>query len=332
MTFKEFYLNEMFVIGKPVNNAIIVAFDKWIWILQEDGDLQNKIDDIISKLPNGSMFEGNKQLSTFISTLSFHYKDVLVGQIQGKSLKIINGFDTKLDPKSSNIVKKVIDQLGLTSVNYTKDRYNKSSYIQKDEIKNIIPDIAYHGTTTKYLDNILKFGIRPNESKTNYKGVQHENLIFFSTRIEEAMSHAVNASDKKGGYPVIIEFRISDKDLIIADFDAESDTGNNKYYPQFKKTDYSLVRNKRMIDDPLKFSKEIGVYGYKGNIKPNNFIYLYINDDPDIGNDLKKYKKISINDYKEKVFTEQRECWGSLDAGILPFCKITNRSSSFKRI
>jgi hypothetical protein len=42
MNFLEFYINEMLVFGKPQDKKYVVAFDKWIRIL-DDGNGDEKI-------------------------------------------------------------------------------------------------------------------------------------------------------------------------------------------------------------------------------------------------------------------------------------------------
>ena len=284
MKFKDFYLmTEMFVVGpKPKDQDYVIAFDKWIWILNDEmPDKDEVIKKVVKTLQDDLGLQDDEvedlisdDVYDFITNIQEHYGDVLVGQINGKTLHLYDYGSFKLDPKSSVLVKKVVNQLKLSSASYVEDFDSTETKVTKKKMKGIISDVAYHGTTSEYLESIMSIGLRADDEKSNYKeqGITHDELVFFSSRIGEAMHHAIHTASKVGGIPIILEFDIPDKDLIIADYDVEKMTGTDRHYTGVGKD----IEPKTYIDDPDKLSKSFGVYGYKGNIKPVFIKRVYV--------------------------------------------------------
>ena len=259
----------MIVIGKPQDRKNVVAFDKWIWIL--DDDSKEYMKDIAKKLKMDMDYEF-EDVYDFIQSVGEKFPDILIGQIFKKDLYIQTYGDFVADPKSSVLVKKVVKQLKLNSASYVEDFTDTQTKVSKRKMTKQIPDIAYHGTTSKYLPGILSKGLKAGESGSNYarQGIYHPDLVFFATRIGEAMHHALTTARQERGTSIIIEFSIPDKDQIISDFDVEKMTNKDFYYgntgerPIFQST----LSYKQ---DPDKLSKHFGVYGYKQRI-PASFI------------------------------------------------------------
>ena len=295
MTFKEFYLNEMLIVGKPLDGAYVVAFDKWIWILSEDDEnKQNLFNDIADKLKMDE--PQDPDVLEFIRGIQEKINDVLIGTINGKNLYLLDYGSFKLDPKSSILVNKVVKQLKLNSASYTEDLDTTETKVPKKKMTMQIPDVVYHGTSSKYLERIMSIGLRPSEADSNYasQGIYHEDLIFFATRIGEAMHHAVHTAVQKGGIPVILEMRIPDKNLVIADYDVEKMTNKPTHYVGTGPA-RNVYSGQSIKQDSDKLSKEFGVYGYKGNIKPIFIKNVYVATEPaddvyDISTDFKKMK------------------------------------------
>jgi hypothetical protein len=264
MRFEDFYLNEMIVIGKPQDKKYIVAFDKWIWII--DDESKEELKDIAEKL---KMDYNEEDVYSFLQRVSENYGDVLVGQISGKNLYFMDYGSFKADPKSSILVKKVVNQLKLNSASYIEDFDSTETKVTKKKMIGKTGSIAYHGTSSIYFERIMKYGIKSAESDSNYskQGIYHNDLVFFATRFGEALHHSTHTANEKGGTPIVIEFKIPDPDAIVADFDVEKLTGSDKYYTGMGKDSDSKSYNK----DPDKLSKMFGVYGYKGRI-PASFI------------------------------------------------------------
>jgi len=274
----EFYLNEMIVIGKPENQNYVVAFDKWIYVLENEPNEEVFLD-ILKKLGLDERDEwGNldknfdfEDTYQFITNVGENLGDVLIGQINDKNLYLHEYGSFKADPKSSILVKKVVQQLKLNSVTYIEDMDSTETKVTKKKMTAEIPDIGYHGTSSKYLEAILSKGLMAGEADSNFakQGIYHPDLVFFATRIGESIYHATTTSSQKGGVAVIIEFQISDKDQIIADYDVEKMTDKDTYYGNTgERSKYSA---KSFKQDPDKLSKHFGVYGYKKRI-PASFI------------------------------------------------------------
>ena len=320
MNFKEYYnLVEMLVIGQPLDGSYVIAFDKWIWILKNETGQEAILKDIEDKLnidPIDATKTGYKRFKhveagkdsdvyEFITAVQETVSDVLAGQISGKVLDLYGVGSYNLDPKSSVLVAKVVKQLKLTSARYIEDSESNQTKIMKRKMTKQIPDIAYHGTASKYLNKILSVGLRPNEADSNYakQGIYHEELIFFATRFGEAQHHSVTTAINTKSIPVILELQIPDKNLIIADYDIEKQTGNDSFYTGVgqKSPSHSQTYKK----DPMKASKEFGIYGYKGNIKPVFIKYVYVAIKPaeDIYSitDYKKMKPSSALRYIERM-------------------------------
>jgi len=277
MQFNEFYFTEMLVVGQPANEKYVVAFDKFIWIFDNDMINLEYVENITDRLGlSNREIDASDDAYTLIQSIQEKRPDVLIGQIQKKSLYLYdNGGSFKTDPKSSVLVKKVVNQLKLTSV-ISDDDDNVSNKLTKKNIRGEIPNIGYHGTSSQYLSSILSVGLKSGESGSNYAsaGVIHDDLVFFATRIYEAMGHALHTTRIKNksrihSYPIIIEFVIPDKDQIIPDYDLEKMTTKDIYYGNTGKR--SEWGEKAYQDDPHKLSKHFGIYGYRKRI-PAAFI------------------------------------------------------------
>ena len=202
--------------------------------------------------------------------------DVLFGSLLegGKILHIEQIGSFKLDPKSSILVKKVVKELGARKVVYASGfDFEDEEEIPSYGAKGKIADVMYHGTTSNYLENILKFGLVPGESKTNYEGISHPNAVFFSSRIDEALHHAIHTAGKVGGDPVIVNLNVPDPDLLIPDYDVDMGAGDTGCFDYICHT----LRNRQagnLDTDSFSLSREVGVYGYKGRV-PASAIFAY---------------------------------------------------------
>lgn len=134
--------------------------------------------------------------------------------------------------------------------------------------------IYYHGTCLKFLPDILKYGIKPNDF-ANFD-VNHTDKIFFTTDLNKANFHALTTSINNKSFPIIVAFRVPDADKLIPDYDLaikvygkDSEIVKKYGYNQFDiAQDYGNEPN-------LKYDRniinKIGVFGYLGRI-PTSFI------------------------------------------------------------
>jgi hypothetical protein len=304
MNFKEFYLNEMIVVGKPASTKYVIAFDKWIYVLDPNEPNEEIFTKILSQLKLDQKDEHDNLINnfdfedtyTFLSNVQTYIGDVLIGQINGSDLYLYDYGSFKLDPKSSILVKKVIEQLKLKSASYVEDIDSTTTTIKKKKMIGKIPEVFYHGTSSNYFNAIMKIGLKPGEADSNYKaqGIYHYELIFFTSRIGEAMGHAQHTAKQKGGTAIILEFTVPDKNLIVADYDIERLSDTTRYYADIdtRKSKHDASSYKK---DPDKLSSEFGIYGYKGRIAPVFIKNVYVAQKPtdqiyNITTDFKKMK------------------------------------------
>lgn len=312
MKFKEYFyeselLDELLMHGDPKDTNVI-AYQAHLWVLPDDvpRGLANEIAAYL--LPSSYDMEQVPFDDGMPQEISIHditrlvsdadRPDILIGSIRNGELILGNSNGFRMDPKSSLLVKKVVQALKVKKVTYQDDLEGSSNItIPKKKITAKIPDIAYHGTALKYLEDILKRGIEPRGYQSNYErqGIYHDDKIFFATRFGEASHHAIHTGGKTRSLPIVLEFTIPDKNLVIADYDVDMHGGETTYDAPARKS-----HTKFGSDKSLALSQEFGVYGYKGNILPMHIRWVYIltkEDAYDAG--IKDYKKIGPNKLKK---------------------------------
>lgn len=142
--------------------------------------------------------------------------------------------------------------------------YN-SSFVRK------IP-FAFHGTTSKYLPLIKKFGLVPlnklyslgyeydvGQNFDKYYTDESEENIYLSIDYNRAADYAKLVSNKIGGSPIIVII----KDLDISFVDADDDIINNVRYAQLLN---KLAGNKSDYNHYIDSIKSNSQFSYKGRI------------------------------------------------------------------
>jgi hypothetical protein len=269
-------LNELLVKGDKDADAIC-AYRQHLWVFDEFDIPEDIANEMLSAL---DFKRKNYKINDFDSLkdiLDGEKKyDVLLGRINTKvggmkELEIvpIHPSYTK-DPESSLVVKKVVKALDIKTVSYMS--IGDEDFISSaKKITGELPRTVYHGTTTKYLSSILRNGLSPGLSKTNYDKVSHPDAVFFTSRLEEAAGHAEHAVYKNDGEPLILVMRIPDKDKIIPDYDVDTHAEDTSFPNVYKSQDHSgTFKGKSMTH-----TKEFGLYGYRGRI-PASFIDEYM--------------------------------------------------------
>lgn len=312
---------EMRVVGKPTNEYNIVAAKDKIWVFPDfevgDGKSQEKITDILNVLGIEKESDVYHNFYDLGSDLSEERRDILVGQINGDELEMSGAFET-FDPQSSTLLKKVFAQLNLKTLKMNLDNGEESFYWDF-QVEDSIPDMAYHGTYSDYLKDIIRLGVRPNMRDSNWGKIKHTGKIFFSTKFKTAAFHASQAVGSDKGYPVIIKFMIPDKDRIIPDYDMETEANPNKTTHRH----YDNITSELGVDFDMqadwssdRLSKEMGIYGYKGAIMPKFIkeIYVLTEDAHDISYNPSDYHNFDM-DYIQKRFKEYGELVDDLFEG-----------------
>lgn len=199
------------------------------------------------------------------------------------------------DPRLSTLVNKVLKQLNLKLASSSHSEYNNRESIEQNskELKKDVQDIFwYHGTTTRHLDSILKLGLRPRKF-TNVNSnfiIQHENVIFLTTKYSKAHFHADNAASipvyfhSEGAASVLVKHKsmvikvkkLPDPNLIAPDHDIDLFSGS-----------------KNLKSNTVKNSINSGVIGYLGSIPPRFIESFIINTSND---QASSYKEFTIDD------------------------------------
>lgn len=287
----------------------IVAWNKWIWRFEDTDFTEDEEESVkeIAEVLGIDEIEGITEWSDLQDVLREERPDVLQGIITGDELEINDSSQWTFDPKSSVLVKKVVNHLGLEGVNVS-DEYD-TSFSHKEDIKGNTPDGAYHGSASDYLYDILRIGIRPLQTSgvsTNYDEVEHYSRIFFTTHPKFAGHHANNAAsggrgDKKGkGLPIVFGFTIPDKSKLTADYDIDTMSSMTHYdylqHMQDKHRQHSSI----MSGSSQQLSREFGVYGYEGWIPPKYIHTLWINPSPeDYKTNLNNWEEFDIRNKEE---------------------------------
>ena len=273
---------------------LIVAYKANIWLFKEDDIDEDTLRNMFDALGIKYKLYKDYRTNTFQKLKDKYYDfykikdeletrdDVLTGRIDASAdyLTIDSAITFGFDPKSSILAKKIVKDLNLKGANIIDDEGDDRRY-SKSEMTGVIPDIMYHGTSTKYLHQILKHGIVPRSSQkiksnTNFKDVEHHDIIFLTSRFDKADFHAKNAAAKNGGDPMVLKIRVSDKSKIVPDYDVDRRTEMTDVYENVPVATRSLTRYDppKMEEGAMSFSRETGFYGYRGRI-PSSFISTY---------------------------------------------------------
>lgn len=292
MEFRQF-LNEMLVHGEGKQ---FVAFRGHIWLFDTDDDKVEKVaKNIISVIrkehPNGKelikLFAPKKNGYDIHNVEGFirdYIPDAIAGHFYNNTVSIS---DNRSSPKTSLLIKKVVDALGATHVSFNdlKPNSDEKDYKRpKSYLKGNFNVTWYHGTTSEYLHNILRFGLQPGQSESNYgkRGVFHDDKVFLTARFWEAMSHAQNAVLGSSTYrktssavPVVIAINPKGLDpaLILPDYDVDREANKKYYKPSIK--DKNNKQYSFFSVDSDRAGKFVGLIGYQGRIPASQFGEVY---------------------------------------------------------
>ena len=310
-------LDELLMHGDTKSGINVVAYKQHLWVLPEEvpKDTANEIASFLlpDKYEDEQAFDDGAPSEIGVHDVTQLIRDedradILTGYLRDGELVLTDsGGGFKMDPKSSLLVKKVAQALKVKKVSYQDDLEGDMNVsVPKKKMTAQIPDIAYHGTSLKYLEDILKRGLEPRGDQSNYdkQGIYHDDKIFFSTRFGEASHHAQHTGSKTKNLPMVLELFIPDKNLVIPDYDVDMHGGETTYDAPNRKT-----HTKFGSDKSYSLSKEFGVYGYAGKILPQHIKFVYVLfDEENYNPSIKNYKK--FNPAKLKKFLDKH---GSFD-------------------
>lgn len=323
-------LNEMFIEGKRnlQDGAHVLAYRSKIWIVP-DWELE-----AVSKRMQASIRrEAQIKKSKYDPGMegSLENRPDILHAIYSKtnnrgSLEILHGINFQHDPELSILVKKVAQALGVTSVT-TNDRFHGA-----EDLKAKTPEMAYHGTSTRWLKDILVHGLAPKPGNTNFDSVHHRNHVFLTTDPIKAVFHATTASQEKtkhrSGYgqaqnrtndyghlfhqPIVLRVKIPDPALLDADYDIDQESSQTVYPDMHADVARAKDVKGTMPGDSKKISKSVGVFGYKGRILPQHIDQILIghpidpDDPPEEGEGLDNYQRFTPAQVR-KALTQAEE-------------------------
>ena len=281
-------LNEMVVRTPRIDdNENLIAHRDSIWLVPSEDIDPEVMADIVQRT-------GLTAANTFYSLEEEgrdSRPDILFGYLDDDSLHIMANDDTGLNPITSLLIKKVVKQLGLRSVDQNQMDGDGSEYDQttyRHEMLGRIPDIVFHGTNSRFMNEIRSKGLGPNENANWERVGKFYDRVFFAARQQYAMFHA-NRSAEKGGIPIIIATRLPDRNLIVPDFDVAGTyygaehkrTGAAGYTGTMKGSGhYAHAGNSvKMIGQhspKTDFTRETGVFAYKGRVPASFFEYMIV--------------------------------------------------------
>lgn len=252
---------EMIAVGSADRDYYIIAYKSKLWKLDADiskinSDVLNDIKDIFgySITPNDNF----NNISRMIINMNYGNNEILFGKMtNGKLIIIDKSFPMIKSPRESVLFKKVVETLHPREISFESGRFDT---IDREFFeKGIYEENTYfHGTSSNKLMNIIRFGLDKHTVNSNYpKKVKEINRgrTFITSNFEYALSHAVRTALNDDAYPAVIEFRVRFEDLL--------------------QPDYDVMRTTPDALKALKISREMGIYGYSGNIIPQDFKNIY---------------------------------------------------------
>lgn len=265
-------------VAKNINKTLNIKFK-----LNIDNDFLSIVQEIKDYLPNVLVFDYDMNNS---NTLNFEIINEFQQDINSSKyfIDVLKFLKEILNINTIHIVESIENVDGSDS-DMLENYYIIDTLIEeweKDIKYRKLAKYVYHGTSLKYLKNILNVGLRPNLSNSNYMHITHKNRIFLTSDKTNAMFHANKAARNTNAPPIILKIDTTNLDLSKIDFDYDfyvnyiSDRdnfmGNNKTQKNYNPKTLSHLKNKYIGSTYRKFS-------YIGSILPKNIIEIYYNLD-----------------------------------------------------
>lgn len=279
-------LDEMVVRYKTdqaYNSLHVVAFKQFIWIFAYNDENMAEVETDMKKI-TGATDENEYR----------ERPDILLGAFDGTTFHVDISDEMSMHPTISTYIKKVAQYLGADNVEATDTILVGDKEIENTvdlatyEVGKGVPEYAYHGTNTKALPGIMKFGLDPNRGTGNWESgtVGKFSLNFLTVRKTTAMGHAESSARKQKGAPVLLQVKIPDKNNIGPDFDVAMATGLN---PEL--ADIVGFSNSQAWHQPHEYQKEqqalilaksgqniwkqTGIFSYRGRIPANHIVGIW---------------------------------------------------------
>ena len=291
-------LMEMIVRHQTPDGNEIIAFQDSIWIL---GDRTPRR--VLRDVKRHTGLRGDTAEDVMRDARE-NRPDVLAGYVNDNTLSVDGVVSIALNPRSSLLIKKVVQQLGLDGVDAERMDPEGEEYSEPhtaDDLEGRIPQIVYHGTTTEHVPAIMKIGIAPNEN-SNWKDLgKFADKVYLTASFQDAAFHA----NRGGGTPIVIATRIPDRNKIVLDFDVGATmhgitpTMDREGYTASVKQDRwdkKRVKTIGKYDKGTDYTREIGTFGYRGRIPSSFFTAFFVPDGEDADAKLSTNHAIEIKD------------------------------------
>ena len=226
----------------------------------------------------GSAIRSAGDIQDFIKDMSDLSPDIVAGEYYPENSAIV--LWGNVQARSSLNVKKIVQQLSVQNVTMRHldepkyDDYKEIEY-SPDELKGDIPSIVFHGTLSHQLGSILKYGLDPDRGLSQFskQGIFHPEHNFFTATFQEALYYAFNAKHqakhKWDAFPIILEIKIPDKNLVGPDYDYDFSTTTPRYFQRPQEPSSSATMKS------MGLSREVGKWSYKGRIPANHIRWVY---------------------------------------------------------
>jgi hypothetical protein len=294
-------------------NPHIIAHRDSVWVTSYDNTNRKLLADIRARTG-----VAGKTFGEMLDHIGNYRPDVIRGTVnRNDGTLYLSGAVADVNSRTNPLVRKVMQALGLTTLEIERVGYNGDEYTDQFDVSAVpgnIPDIVFHGTNSKYISSILRVGIRPTKN-ANWANIgKFADKVFLTASFDNAMFHAMRQAEKLKAHPIIIATKIPDRARITRDFDVAAQyygkdalSGREGYSnsmkataPYHKKTVSAVKKHSAGTD----FTRATGIMGYRGSIPPTNFTTMYVPgtsaDDVPIAHD-------------QFVEVEPKDFWKALD-------------------
>ena len=265
------------------DRKLVLAFRGHLFIVEDKSKIR-KIKAALKKHPALKNIDRDEDDAyEYLNRVAEAAPDILVGEWYPDKKGLVIWNLQEIDPHTSLQAKKVAKELGVKTVTF---RY--TDYISKDDtkdkdisvkkLKGKVPRVMFHGTSTRELKSMLKYGLDPGRGRSRFatQRIFHPDHVFVAATFEHAQFYASNAvtvdrSNKQGwdSFPIIIELELPDPSLLVPDYDADSTAGTKSYFNRVNPAPNPTVMKAMGV------SREVGKWGYNGRIPSSFFKWVY---------------------------------------------------------
>ncbi len=220
----------------------VLAFRGDYWLLGEHDDIDDIPANVIADIANHTGLPGTRihdayNLMDMLSDFTSERPDLLFGYIYNNELHLDTREAGSHHPYTSGMIRKLVQDLGLRGVNIENVDWEGDEaniYVPSEEARGQVPTVLFHGTSSEYMRDIARTGIRPGlNSNWEKLGIKHNKIIFGSVDIAGALFHANKTSGWAAGdtghadpddpFSVILEFSIPDQTKVVPDYDVAAE-------------------------------------------------------------------------------------------------------------